>query len=173
MADEKPDALLPSFDRDLVAMLALNGMLSHPTRYKPRPSASKNWHEAIAEEAYQIADAMLIARRQRAAMSADPRVAALETCVARLREALSKIAHEMSANEARGIALRVLRTEERDTVQQTMPFHWAPDRALPIDDDIAILFRVAEKNVPEKIRERRIKLAAFVTYLRELHDDAA
>jgi NTP pyrophosphatase (non-canonical NTP hydrolase) len=38
--------------------MALIGMLAHPTRYKPRPGKSANWHEAIAEEAYEIADAM-------------------------------------------------------------------------------------------------------------------
>jgi hypothetical protein len=48
--------------RDRVAIEALGGMLAHSTRYRPRPDASSNWHEAIAEEAYQIADAMLKAR---------------------------------------------------------------------------------------------------------------
>lgn len=46
--------------RDLIAAHALNGMLAHPARYKPRNGAPTNWHEAIAEEAYQIADAMLV-----------------------------------------------------------------------------------------------------------------
>ncbi len=48
--------------RDYIAAKALNGMLAHPTRYRPRIGASSNWHEAIAEEAYELADAMLVAR---------------------------------------------------------------------------------------------------------------
>ncbi|MBW6400024.1 hypothetical protein KPL78_19340 [Roseomonas sp. HJA6] len=48
--------------RDWIAGQALNGMLAHATRYRPRVGASRNWHEAIAEEAYEIADAMLAAR---------------------------------------------------------------------------------------------------------------
>jgi hypothetical protein len=46
--------------RDLIAAHALTGMLAHGTRYKPRSGAPANWHQAIAEEAYQIADAMLV-----------------------------------------------------------------------------------------------------------------
>jgi hypothetical protein len=38
--------------------MALQGMLAHSTRYKPRPGAPANWHEAISEEAFQIADAI-------------------------------------------------------------------------------------------------------------------
>lgn len=49
--------------RDFFATDALTGMLAHAKRYKPRAEASSNWHEAIAEEAYQIADAMMVARR--------------------------------------------------------------------------------------------------------------
>lgn len=52
--------------RDEFAHGALDGMLSHATRYRPRPGASKNWHEAISEEAYAIADAMLEARKPKA-----------------------------------------------------------------------------------------------------------
>jgi hypothetical protein len=39
--------------------MALLGMLAHSTRYRPRPGAPENWHDAIAQEADQIADAML------------------------------------------------------------------------------------------------------------------
>lgn len=45
--------------RELFAAMALQGMLSHPTRYKPREGSSNNWHEAISEEAVQIADALI------------------------------------------------------------------------------------------------------------------
>lgn len=47
--------------RDRIAIEALGGMLAHPTRYKPR-NAFQHWHEAISEEAYEIADAMIAAR---------------------------------------------------------------------------------------------------------------
>jgi len=39
--------------------MALQGMLAHSTRYRPRPGAPENWHDAIAQEAVQLADAML------------------------------------------------------------------------------------------------------------------
>lgn len=45
--------------RDWFAGMAMQGMLAHSTRYKPRPGTSANWHEAISEEAYQLADAMI------------------------------------------------------------------------------------------------------------------
>lgn len=45
--------------RQYYAAKALAGMLAHPTRYHPRPGAPTNWHEAIAQEAFEIADAML------------------------------------------------------------------------------------------------------------------
>lgn len=48
--------------RDKIAIEALNGMLAHSTRYKPREGANPDWHLAIAEEAYEIADAMLEVR---------------------------------------------------------------------------------------------------------------
>jgi hypothetical protein len=49
--------------RDHFAGLALMGMLAHSTkRYKPRVGAPENWHDAIAEEAYEIADAMMRVR---------------------------------------------------------------------------------------------------------------
>lgn len=48
--------------RDWFAGQALQGMLAHATRYRPRSEAPANWHDAIAEEAYEIADAMLAAQ---------------------------------------------------------------------------------------------------------------
>lgn len=45
--------------REQFAMAAMQGMLSHSTRYKPREGASSNWHKAISEEAVQLADALL------------------------------------------------------------------------------------------------------------------
>ena len=48
--------------RDENARAAMLGMLAHPTRYRPRPGAPENWHDAIAQEAYEIADAMQRAR---------------------------------------------------------------------------------------------------------------
>lgn len=50
--------------RDEFAMAALNGMLAHGTRYKPRQLHYETWHAAIAEEAYELADAMLAARAE-------------------------------------------------------------------------------------------------------------
>ena len=49
--------------RDYFANSAMKGMLSHSKRYKPRVGSSDNWHEAISEEACQIADAMLKQRK--------------------------------------------------------------------------------------------------------------
>lgn len=49
--------------RDCIAAQALLGMLAHQKRYKPRQGTSYNWHDAISEEAYEIADAMLEARK--------------------------------------------------------------------------------------------------------------
>lgn len=45
--------------REQFAMAAMQGMLAHATRYKPREGASENWHEAISEEVVQLADALL------------------------------------------------------------------------------------------------------------------
>ena len=45
--------------REYIATAALQGMLAHSTRYRPRPGAPENWHDAIAQEAVQLADAML------------------------------------------------------------------------------------------------------------------
>jgi hypothetical protein len=48
--------------RDAAALAALQGMLAHTTRYRPRPGAPTNWHDAISQEAFQIADAFIAAR---------------------------------------------------------------------------------------------------------------
>lgn len=48
--------------RDAAALRALQGMLAHSTRYRPRPGTPENWHDAIAQEAFQIADAFIVAR---------------------------------------------------------------------------------------------------------------
>lgn len=54
-----------SYDlRDYIAAEALCGMLSHSTRYRPRDGRS-DWHSAIAEEAYELADAMLKVKMKR------------------------------------------------------------------------------------------------------------
>lgn len=50
---------LPMSNRDQIAMHAMQGMLAHGHRYKPRPGDPDNWHKAISKEAYEIADAML------------------------------------------------------------------------------------------------------------------
>jgi hypothetical protein len=63
----KPRGDQPASDttiREAYAMAALQGMLSHAKRYKPRLGASKNWHEAITEEAGEIAEALLAALEQ-------------------------------------------------------------------------------------------------------------
>lgn len=49
--------------RDDNARAALGGLLVRRRRYKPRIGAPENWHDAIAEEAYEIADAMERARQ--------------------------------------------------------------------------------------------------------------
>lgn len=49
--------------RDRFAMAALEGMLAHSTRYKPREEGA-NWHWSIAKEAYELADAMMERREQ-------------------------------------------------------------------------------------------------------------
>lgn len=48
--------------RDRFAMAALSGMLAHSTRYKPREEGA-DWHWSIAKEAYELADAMMEARK--------------------------------------------------------------------------------------------------------------
>lgn len=45
--------------RTYLAGQAMQGMLAHATRYRPRSGASQNWHEAISEEAIQLADALI------------------------------------------------------------------------------------------------------------------
>lgn len=45
--------------RDDLAMSAMHGMLAHATRYRPRDPNQTDWHVAMAEEAYEIADAMI------------------------------------------------------------------------------------------------------------------
>jgi len=74
-AREKCEALelrnMPAIDatlRDVFAGQAIQGMLAHsrgnpPHGYKPIDS-SRDWHEAIAEEAYMLADAMMAAREK-------------------------------------------------------------------------------------------------------------
>ena len=52
--------------RDWFAGQALNGMLAHPKRYRPREGRSAHWHKAIAEEAHEIADAMMKERDKHA-----------------------------------------------------------------------------------------------------------
>lgn len=46
------------------AAFAMQGMLAHPQRYQPRPGDPENWHEAIAKEAFEIADAMMAERNR-------------------------------------------------------------------------------------------------------------
>lgn len=54
--------------RDRIALEALGGMLAHQRRYKPREvDCDLYWHQAIAKEAYELADAMLAARATGAA----------------------------------------------------------------------------------------------------------
>lgn len=49
--------------RDYFAAKAMQGMLSHATRYKPREVDNDiYWHAALVKEAYEIADAMIAAR---------------------------------------------------------------------------------------------------------------
>ena len=49
--------------RDYFAATALQGMLAHSTRYRPR-DRYQHWHDAISQEAYEIADSMLQERRK-------------------------------------------------------------------------------------------------------------
>ncbi len=52
-------------DRDLIACLAMQGMLAHSTRYKPPATFKGHWHSFLATEAYEIAEAMMKARLER------------------------------------------------------------------------------------------------------------
>lgn len=46
--------------RQYYAAKALHGMLAHPTRYQPRDCDKHlHWHDAIAKEAHELADAMI------------------------------------------------------------------------------------------------------------------
>lgn len=52
-------------DRLVIATLAMQGMLAHPTRYKPRQQDDGlTWHQAIAREALEIADALIEAHEE-------------------------------------------------------------------------------------------------------------
>ncbi len=57
--EEKMEGL---YLRDQFAMAALQGMLAHSTRYKPREEGA-DWHWSIAKEAYELADAMMERRK--------------------------------------------------------------------------------------------------------------
>lgn len=49
--------------RDYFAAKAMQGMLAHGTRYRPREQDKHlHWHDALAKEAREIADAMLAER---------------------------------------------------------------------------------------------------------------
>lgn len=42
-----------------IAVIMAQGMLAHSTRYKPREEdAHMHWHDALAAEAFDIADAL-------------------------------------------------------------------------------------------------------------------
>jgi len=51
---------------DMFAAAAMAGMLAHRKRYRPSQDSSHpdDWHKAIAEEAYQLADAMMHERAE-------------------------------------------------------------------------------------------------------------
>lgn len=57
------DLVVPTL-RDLFAMAAMQGMLAHSTRYKPALGYPENWHDALSQEAYEIADAMIAERNK-------------------------------------------------------------------------------------------------------------
>ena len=48
--------------RDKFAGQALEGMLAHSTRYRPKDKSILDWHMGIAKEAYELADCMLMVR---------------------------------------------------------------------------------------------------------------
>lgn len=53
-----------------IAISAMQGMLAHPTRYKPRgEDIGKHWHNAIVAEAFDIADVMIREQKARARLS--------------------------------------------------------------------------------------------------------
>ena len=45
--------------RTYLAGKALNGMLAHATRYKPLPNYPQDWHDAIGQEAVELADSLI------------------------------------------------------------------------------------------------------------------
>lgn len=58
---------MPSPDRDLIAVFAMQGMLAHARPYKPSKQWTERnphtrWHACLAKEAYEIAGAMIKAR---------------------------------------------------------------------------------------------------------------
>lgn len=54
--------------RDYFAAKAMQGMLAHATRYRPRQQDKLlHWHAAMSKEAYEVADAMLAERNGGAA----------------------------------------------------------------------------------------------------------
>lgn len=48
-----------------VAAMLMQGMLAHSTRYKPReaPDIPKDWHEAMAQEAFELTEALFARQR--------------------------------------------------------------------------------------------------------------
>ena len=48
-----------------VAAMLMQGMLAHSTRYKPReaPDIPKDWHEAMAQEAFELTEALFTRQR--------------------------------------------------------------------------------------------------------------
>ncbi len=61
------DQIVPGMElRDWFAGMALQGMLAHNRNgqgYRPR-TLEQHWHNAISEEAYELADAMLQAKEE-------------------------------------------------------------------------------------------------------------
>lgn len=51
------------------AKAVLNGMLAHAKRYSPREGRSSNWHVAISEEAFELAEAFVREAKKRRAIS--------------------------------------------------------------------------------------------------------
>ena len=46
-------------DREMYAAFAMQGMLAHATRYRPPGNYKGHWHDFLAKEAFEIADAMV------------------------------------------------------------------------------------------------------------------
>lgn len=51
--------------KEMVAMAALQGMLAHPTRYKPNEQVKSDFHRAICREAFDIATEFVIESSRR------------------------------------------------------------------------------------------------------------